>query len=165
MRWGSLLMLILSGCQFQVAARQGGGEPDLALGGIIETGPDPTARIDLATQSIPDLAPPAPPIVPIDMASFKPASSVGAACKTTVQCGGNGLVCVEQVGVGKTKVQFPGGHCTRDCTNDACPADSVCTKEGGGFNICMAQCPPVSCRAGYRCCAAAGVCAPADSCD
>ena len=161
------LMLCVAGCQFQVASAQGGVTPDLATSGAVGSAPVQTAPADDLAQSLPiaDLSVARPPVVAQDMTPFKPASAVGAACKTSSECGGDGLVCVDQVGVGKTKLQFPGGHCTRDCTNVACPTDSVCAKEGGGFNICMAKCPPVSCRTGYRCCSADSVCAPDNSCD
>lgn len=167
-------MLSLAGCQFQVASAGGSGGPDLALSGSAAGRPAPGVDVDSAA-SVDDLAvkmgappPPPPPMVAMDMAPLAPASLVGAACKTSAECGGDGLVCVDQVGAGKTKVQFPGGHCTRDCTNTACPTDSMCAREGGTFNLCMAKCTPgaaTGCRDGYRCCTADAVCAPTDSCD
>ena len=163
------LMLCLAGCQFQVASSPGGVTPDLATSGAISGAPVQTAPADDLAQSrtIADLSVAPPPAVAAqDMAlPFKPSSAVGAACKTSSECGGDGLVCVDQVGLGKTKVQFPGGHCTRDCSNVACPTDSVCAKEGGVVNLCMAKCPPASCRPGYRCCSADAVCAPENSCN
>ena len=167
------LMLSLAGCQFQVAAAGGSSGPDLAPADTTGT---TEAAEDLArpAQSIADLAMMKPvgptPVAAMDMAPPppKPGPLVGAACKTTAECGGDGLVCVDQVGVGSSKVQFPGGHCTRDCTNTACPSDSMCAREGGTFNLCMAKCTPgavTGCRDGYRCCTADSVCAPTNSCD
>ena len=164
------MMLSLAGCQFQVASAGGGSGPDLAPAGT--SAPESTQDLAQPAQSIADLAPMKPigptPVAAMDMAPVKPASLVGAACKTTAECGGDGLVCVDQVGIGASKVQFPGGHCTRDCTNTACPSDSMCAREGGTFNLCMAKCTPgavTGCRDGYRCCTADAVCAPANSCD
>lgn len=162
MRSVLLTMLMLTGCQFQVAATAArASAPDLALSGPIG---DPTAPTpDLAaTQPRADLAEPAAPVAS-DMAKVEPDTRVGSACKTSLECGGAGLVCVDQLGAGDTKVQFPGGHCTRDCAKLACPTGSVCSRVGG-FDVCLAQCPPASCRGGYRCCAAEAVCAPEDSC-
>ena len=164
------VMLSLAGCQFQVASA--GGSPDLAPAGIASGAPESSgAAADLASPlaaSVDLMRPEGPtPIVAMDMAPIARASAVGAACKTSAECGGDGLVCVDQVGIGKTKVQFPGGHCTRDCTTNACPSDSMCAREGGTFNLCEAKCTPgvaTGCRDGYRCCSADAVCAPANSC-
>jgi hypothetical protein len=164
MRSVPLTMLILAGCQFQVAATPArASAADLALTGVIDTDPPAPANDLAASRPSADLAEPTTPIVASDMAKVEPDSQVGAACKTSMECGGGGLICVDQLGAGETKVQFPGGHCTRDCAKVACPGGSVCSKVGG-FDVCLAQCPPARCRGGYRCCAADAVCAPDSSC-
>jgi hypothetical protein len=164
-----------TGCNFAVR----GAEPSSATGGV---GPDsddpklespgspsvpgtPSNGVDMTVVSAPpdllaprDLARPAPP---------PPPSAVGQPCTKDKDCGGNGLSCVTHVGgLGIFGADFPGGYCSQGCANDAaCPAGSAC-RSIKLTNICVAQCPPSTCRSGYNCCGSddEGVCAPATVC-
>lgn len=75
---------------------------------------------------------------------------VGGACDEGADCEA-GLVCVREDA-------FPGGACSRECDDGACPEGAVCA-EWNDVSLCLAACAAhEDCRDGYQC--LAGACAP-----
>jgi hypothetical protein len=74
-------------------------------------------------------------------------------------------MCLSRVGVDN----LPGGYCSIDCHgNVVCPTGSECVDFGFGVRLCVANCPPSSCRAGYSCCSVGGganACVVSNACD
>lgn len=92
---------------------------------------------------------------------------VGTACAGDSDCD-PGLFCAKSFGVGPPRVDIPGGYCTLDCSNAACPANSVCVTFSFG-KYCASSCPPDPCRtqSGYVCCDEGGgahACTPGGLC-
>ena len=96
-------------------------------------------------------------------------ASVGAACDSNADCGGDG-VCVteEDPSTGETS-EWRDGYCTvLGCSPDAqdCPGKAVCLGEDNETGVCFAACDPLEeqCREGYICVDIGqeeGICIPA----
>jgi hypothetical protein len=146
MRSCCLVAVVLAGCSFDVSG-VGPGEP----------GPP---SVPTPTQSVPDQpdaatppptndpTPPPPPMPPPppDMAKQR----IGTACNGDAQCD-PGLTCAKTFFVGLTRIDIPGGYCTHECSQTACPADSYCGSFAFG-KYCVSSCPPDPCRKDYQCC-------------
>ncbi|MBX5484325.1 MAG: S8 family serine peptidase [Myxococcaceae bacterium] len=73
-----------------------------------------------------------------------PAAPVGDACTADADCASQ--LCA---------TDWPGGYCTQECSNSACPGGSVCVAFSTG-DFCMEACPAPgggqsTCRSGYSC--------------
>lgn len=141
-------MLFVAGCSFNVV-----GSPGDPSGGAV-TPPSPTQSVPNGSDGG---AAPAPGS---DMATQR----IGTACTDDSQCD-PGLFCAKSFGVGPGAVMIPGGYCTHECSQTACPANSFC----GSFSFgkyCLSSCPPDPCRGGYQCCDNGGQngCSPAALC-
>lgn len=143
-RWLVALGVLVAGCG-------GNGDTPADAAPAVDR-PDPT---DLAE----DLPPPpdAPRDAPRDAADAGP-RGLFAPCTTRLQCG-TGMQCIT-VGEG-----YPGGHCTRECADDAaCGDDGVCLPYSGGMR-CFRRCETAAdCREGYQCFNARGMPDPARAC-
>jgi hypothetical protein len=147
MRGIVLAVTIVAGCSFSV--------PGVDTPTVNPSGPglppsSVNATDDLGTAPVgapaPDLATPI----------------VGGPCATDADCGG--LHCVVSAGNGDNSVGFSGGYCTTDCSASACPTGSTCA-DVGNSKLCLATCPPASCRTGYSCCGNVAACTPSNACD
>jgi hypothetical protein len=153
MRWLSLFVL-LSGCSFLVS-------------GVHGDAVDPPASPPSSDQ---DLGPPA---------AVPDAGPVGAAIDAGLYeyitignaCGHDGLDCASDEVCEQKDIfggTIPGGYCSRDCTQSACPQGSQCSVPWGTVRVCLQSCPKNGCRSGYVCCkngfAAPGVCVAPSVC-
>ncbi len=146
MRSLALVGLLLAGCQFSVVGTSV-GDPTGGAGGTTtpqqapptSSSPPPgsSASDGGASASTPDLA--------------GVQQRVGTPCMTNAECD-PGMMCARTFYVGLQKVDIPGGYCTLDCNNAACPANSFCATFAFG-RYCASSCPPDPCRGGYSCCA------------
>jgi hypothetical protein len=151
-------VLLLAACHFEVAGADVPLQPTETSAGPpaseLAAGPADLSSADAALEgaSTPDAA--------------MPPHAVGYPCDPATYPCGSGLTCMESIGGGKHGITFPGGYCTVSCDSVACPAGSDC-QVVGGMRLCLATCPPASCRATYGCCSNSGpnVCAPAGTCD
>ncbi|MFE8602235.1 S8 family serine peptidase [Archangium violaceum] len=88
-------------------------------------------------------------LVPYRSTEEEPAAVVGQPCTSNSQCGTAGLCVTAASG-------YPGGYCTKDCLESACPAGSRCYANTAGTSAyCYATCSGMgtqgTCRTGYFC--------------
>lgn len=162
MRWWCLVAAVCTGCSFDVIGTTvGGSDPGATTPGGSPTSsiPDPPDAATAPPTS--DPTPPPPPMPPVaDMAVQR----IGTACMSNAQCD-PGLTCAQTFNVGLSRVDIPGGYCTHDCTNAACPPNSYCGTFSFG-KFCISSCPPDPCRKDYKCCNNSNkkACLPDDLC-
>jgi len=80
-------------------------------------------------------------------------TQVGKDCAGTDDCGSALGICEDTGTLPSGFYVWPGGYCSQDCTNNACPAESACTHFGDGSDRCLKTCRVGSgdCRTGYVC--------------
>jgi hypothetical protein len=71
------------------------------------------------------------------------AQTLGDPCRSPADCSA-GEQCLSEEDLG-----LPGGICTRDCANSACPTGFEC--QGFGSRWCAPSCDPEPCRPGWLC--------------
>jgi hypothetical protein len=78
-------------------------------------------------------------------------TTVGDACTTANDCGGDGALCIT------TRGYLPGGYCSQACVpgnDETCPSGTTCIREGasGDVSACYLRCESNDdCRDGYKC--------------
>jgi hypothetical protein len=165
MRGSILTLVLLAGCTFSVHGTNAPSSPGSDTQSPLPQAPTtPPPDLALSTEPPPPdrLPPPVrqPPVAtpPPDMA-LQP---VGGPCNSDGDCQ-NGLSCFDTLGNGHFATVFDNGYCTRNCIlAPPCPSGSVCG--GLGLPVCVASCPPSSCRSGYTCCSSNNACVPSSAC-
>ncbi len=142
-----VLIATLTGCNFAV---QGFVPP--SGGGAAQPGGQVPVASDDAGAASPDLDTPTNPTnpAPPNPSPSTPLGALGDGCDPAHPCDA-ALTCFTSLGAGPNSTQFPGGYCSRACSNNSpCPSGSECAALKGG-SICVVHCSD-TCRAMYTCC-------------
>lgn len=178
MRVLPLALLVIAGCNFHI---EGTAPPGTFGAPSDPQSPAPATPDAATTATVPDPGttngpgtPTPPSTMPGDMVTTAtrdmipaPTVNVGDACNGDADCKEADLKCFKSLGAGLTKLNLPGGYCSKACDSKTpCPTGSECVSTLYGA-FCMRKCGDGSnsgCRAGYACCDSVNACGLANFC-